>query len=123
MFAVSSTFCLLQVIEHTDKHLLWDCPHIQEVWVIFSRVFDTDINWSVIVKGVKGNHYINQLLSLLMYVIYKKFQKERNLNGPIEETRSFVRRELIFRKDHYELCDKFSGILGNIENFLQELEY
>ena len=45
------------------------------------------------------------------------------MNGPIEETRSFVRRELIFRKDQYELCDKFSGILGNIENFLQELEY
>ena len=58
-----------------------------------------------------------------MYVIYKKFQKERNFNGPIEETSSFVRRELIFHKDHYELCDKFSGTLGNIENFLQELEY
>ena len=53
----------------------------------------------------------------------RKFQKERNLNGPIEETHSFVRRELIFRKDHYELCDKISVILGNIENFLQELEY
>ena len=119
----SCIYCLPHVIEHTDKHLLWDCPHIQEVWAIFSRVFDTDINWSVIVKGVKGNHYINQLLSLLMYVIYKKFQKERNLYGPIEETRSFVRRELIFRKDHYELCDKISGILGNIESFLQELEY
>ena len=94
---------------------MWDCPRIQEVWAIFSRVFDSDINWSVIVKGVKGNHYINQLLSLLMYIIYKKFQRERNLNGPIEETRSFVRRELIFRKDHYELCDKIFGILGNIE--------
>ena len=69
-------YCLPHVTEHTDKHLLWDCPHIQEVWVNFSHVFDTDINWSVIVKGVKGNHYINQLLSLLMYVIYKKFQKE-----------------------------------------------
>ena len=72
---------------------------------------------------LKGNHYINQLLSLLMYVIYKKFQKERNLYGPIEETRSFVRRDLIFRKDHYELYDKIFGILGNIESFLQELEY
>ena len=58
-----------------------------------------------------------------MYVIYEKFQKERNLNDPIEETRSFVRGELIFRKDLFELCDKFSGILGNIEDFLQELEY
>ena len=58
-----------------------------------------------------------------MYVIYKKFQKERNFNGPIEKTSSFVWRELIFRKDHYELCDKFSGILENIENFLLELEY
>ena len=57
-----------------------------------------------------------------MYVIYKKFQKERNLYGPIEKTRSFVRRELMFHKDHYELCDKSSGILGNIESFLQELK-
>ena len=83
-------YCRPHVTAHTDKHLLWDCPHIQEVWVNFSHVFDTDINWSVIVKGVKGNHYINQLLSLLMYVIYKKFQKERNFNGPIEKTSSFV---------------------------------
>ena len=64
-------------MEHTDKHLLCDCPHTQEVWAIFSCVFDTDINWSVIVKGVKGNHYINQLLSLLMYIIYKKFSKRK----------------------------------------------
>ena len=35
----------------------------------------------------------------------------------MEETRSFVRRELIFRKDHYELCDKISGIVGNIETY------
>ena len=116
-------YCLPHAIEHTDRHLFWDCPHIQEIWDIFSRVFDTDINWSIIVKDVKGNHYINQLLSLLMYVIYKKFQNEKNLNGPIEETRAFVRRELIFRKEHYEVCDKISGILGNIENFLQELEH
>ena len=53
----------------------------------------------------------------------RNFKKERNLNGPIEETRAFVRRELFFRKEHYELCDKISGILGNIEHFLQELEY
>ena len=58
-----------------------------------------------------------------MHVIYKKFQKERNLNGPIEETRAFVRRELIFCKEQYELCDKISGILGNIENVSQELEF
>ena len=61
-------------------------------------------------------------LSLLMLIIYKKFQKERNLNGPIEESRVIVRRELIFRKDRYELCDRISGILGNIANFWQEME-
>ena len=67
-------YCIPRVIEHTGKHLLWDCQHIQEIWAIFPRVFNIDINWSIIVKGVKGNHYINQLLALLMYVIYKKFQ-------------------------------------------------
>ena len=64
-----------------------------------------------------------QIINAFTFSITVNKRKERNLNGPIEETLSFVRRELIFRKDHYELCDKFFGILGNIEIFLQELEY
>ena len=62
---------------HDCKHLLFECKHIKTIWDIFKAVTKHDISWKDIILGIDGDTCMNCVISLISYIIYKKYIKDR----------------------------------------------
>ena len=63
---------------HNLKHLLWECKTIDSVWEIIGLVLSIDITWECIILGINHQSIYNSVISLICYVIYKKYITDGN---------------------------------------------
>ena len=103
---------------HNAKHLLVECPHNEIIWEVVSNTFGLEISWKTVVTGVNIEQDFNHVISLICYLIYKKFLCDRgngnNVHIPIGD---FVKREILFRMAIYskKVCsDSVRTLLNNI---------
>ena len=100
------TFCNQHI--HDRKHLLWDCADIRNVWCTINSVTPILIDWKLIVTGSNSNKCVNKVVSLICYLIYKKYladkDKHQNLQNSVQP---FLKSELFFRLRMYsdDICD------------------
>jgi hypothetical protein len=67
-------------------------------------VFQINVTWKIIVIGLSNNIIVNQVVSLIAYIIYKKFQQEKaHING-YQNLSQFVTDELCQRVTVYQEC-------------------
>jgi hypothetical protein len=97
---------------HDSKHLLWDCPGTQIVWNTVEYIFQIDISWKVIVLGVDGHLLLNQIVSLLAYIIYKKNQQEKEVINQHQDMKRYVREEIYRRLTIYQECKDKEGVIS-----------
>ena len=87
--------------EHSLEHMLWDCVNVQKLWMIVKQVLGVDLNFKSIVLGLQVEFYDN-VLSLICYLIYKKYLIDRDKNYRIALL-SFIRNEILYREKIYNL--------------------
>ena len=93
---------------HTSKHLLWDCMHISRLWKKVGDALNYAMTWQKIVIGVHGNKVLNSIVSLVAYIIYKKFQGDKECAGHnYQGSCQFLHNELEYRLNVYNHCYKF----------------
>jgi len=100
LFKISHNICLCQenlykwkISEKKDcpycgnpnqniKHLLWECPQTFQLWNTLSENLHININYEYIILG-GNNRKLNNVISVIMYIIYKKFVEDLNSNNTI----------------------------------------
>ena len=89
---------------HDSKHLLWECNHLQNIWFIIGNILRFNINWKQIVFGVNDRAPENCCISIISYIIYKKFlvDKDKMLNQQPSALNLYVKRELQYKHETYK---------------------
>ena len=90
--------------EQDTRHLLYECPHLDNLWTEISNIIEYRITWKEIVLGIESNDYFNQnqMISLIAYIIYRKFIFDRNNeNNRSTNMRAFIKSELKYRLSGY----------------------
>ena len=107
---------------HDVKHLLFLCPHLLNIWDIACDIINENITWQMIVLGKDDHQHVNIFISLLCYIIYKKFLIDRNdyhkISVPIF---TFVKKEVAYRLKTYRELEYTLTVRINLENLLQML--
>ena len=62
---------------HNEFHLFYECPYLENIWGILTDILGIDITWETIVLGSGEIGENNKVISLLSYVIYKKYLLDR----------------------------------------------
>ena len=89
--------------------------------MVIQNVLDVNINFKVIVTGYHDKPDVNCIVSLICYLIYKKYLGDRN-NDVINNMSTFLSRELIKRLQTYEnLCIVNLNCLIIIQNICTTL--
>ncbi len=88
---------------HDLKHMLWDCASLHDTWKVISEVTDYVLDFKMIILGVNKLPHVNRIISLLCYLIFKKYliDKDRN-NHNFTPVNIYIKYELIFRLKIYE---------------------
>ena len=103
---------------HTVKHMLWECAEVQEIWVKLNNFREDQITYRLLIIGDK-NIILNNLISFLMFSIYKKFIIDNNYPvGPYISCSMFIKHELIEKSEVYE---KMENISINISQKMKDL--
>ena len=91
---------------HDGRHLLFECPSLHNLWNIISETLNVQINWKAIVIGVESLPGVNFCISLINYIIYKKYlvDKDKVNENEICHIRKYVKKELEFRLESLRMC-------------------
>ncbi len=65
--------------KHDERHLLYKCPHLKDIWVNVGYVMALNIDYHVVITGEGANPVQNQIISLLCWLLFKKFIKDINV--------------------------------------------
>ena len=88
---------------HTQKHLFVDCTVIGTLWKDVSYILDTDITWDCMILGLEKQPESNTVVSLLCYLIYKKYVTDReNINKRHTNVKIYIKNELSYKLKVYE---------------------
>ena len=92
---------------HDGKHLLFECPSLDNIWKNISETLNILIMWKTIVIGENSQPGINFCVSMIDYVIYKKYlvDKGKDCTNGICPINKYVQRELAFRLEALDTCD------------------
>ena len=103
--------------------MLWDCPTVKALWMSAANILNVNINWQSIVMGSKALGSVNQVISLIAYILYKKHiienEQNVNLNYPLKR---YVIDQLEWRKEVYGKCkgkEIYVEIITNLTAALQ----
>ncbi len=72
-------YCNAEV--HDCKHMLWDCKILTTLWQKVANVLGVNITWKNIVLGVKDERNINAIISMICYIIYKKYLADKDIQN------------------------------------------
>ncbi len=106
-------------IEHTVKHLLFECPRVQNFWKLIGSILNVDIKYKHIVIGnIVTNDFIasrNLLFSYLSYGVYKFWILAENgkVRFHVDSLRAFIRKE-IFKRSLYVKDKYFKQMVDDI---------
>ena len=78
--------------------------------------------WETIVSGYRSVGHGNQIISLIAYILYKKFVEEKNLmHSQYMSTKLFVKKQLSDRKCENEYCPRNASIVIEMTNIILNL--
>ncbi len=113
-----SANCPFCGIKQTTKHLLYECPRVQNIWVLISTILKVNIKYKHIVIGntpsSEGIIIRNLVISYVAYGIYKFWVLSENqkVNFTQDCPIKFIRKDLFSRTVYIKdklfkhLCDK-----------------
>ena len=76
-----SKYCDLCNEIESLRHMLYDCPHIKQIWLNISNIIDCNINWKLIVCGFINYELTDKIIaynfifSVIAYSIFKENSK------------------------------------------------
>ena len=79
----------------------YTCTHLKDLWLNISNVMALNIDYHVIITGKSANLLQNQIISLLCYLLFKKFIKDIN-NFQELCVKQYLKKELNLRLDIYK---------------------
>ena len=103
------------------KHLIWECNSVKTVWQKVSQVLKTNITWQHIVIGINGNLQANLIISVVSFLIYKKFQQEKLLFSGYADTNRYMKSEIQQKTllyTHVESMQHVAPILNDLVGIL-----
>ena len=86
----------------TFKHLIWDCPEQEQFWNILENILPKNILYQYMIMGDEDIN-LNNAISVLMYIIYKKIILDNNNTTDRQRLLIFMKSELKYRNMLYEL--------------------
>ncbi len=115
--------CSICHVRESIAHLICDCVYAQQIWTVFTNVFEIDINLEDIVFGQNMTCEMNLMISLTVYLLYKEW-----LESSFEDK---VRcANVNWRKYHSELkwylkiyseIDSMKMHITNIRKFMESI--
>ena len=90
-------------VNHTFKHLIWECHEVNNFWMFLGEKLNTDITFQLLMFG-NNNIKQNNMHSVLMYLIYKKFilDNDKFTRVPLV---LFLKNELTHKIEIYNSVD------------------
>ena len=61
---------------HTITHMLWECPHLENVWQTVDTVLGMKLELRSILLGTDISLLNNRIVTLLCYLIFKKYLQD-----------------------------------------------
>ncbi len=119
----SDTKCCIycECEDHTSQHLLVECKHVSPLWQKLHTYFDDVINWQAIVTGKTINTLQNTIVTILCYLVYKKFIIERTQNVKQDLIRYLV-KQLGYIKARYSNIASMVSLAQSINNVIDILQ-
>ncbi len=105
------------------KHLLYECPRVNNIWVLIGSILQVDIRYKHIVIGNEpSSDFIknrNLLFSYIAYAIYKHWVQAENdiVNFNTSCLLSFIKRDLFSRTLYVKeklFCNLVDKIITNL---------
>ena len=74
------------------------------------------VNYELLILGNSESILLNNIMSIILYIIYKKFIEDNNDISKKSDTNliQFISKELIYRKNLYESHKEISDMLYTI---------
>ena len=103
---------------HTVKHMIWQCNMVKPVWTKLGHILQKDMTYRLLIFG-EFDKNVNNLISFVMFCIYKKFiiENQDNQLRPFISCYTFVKQELKKKSEIYESDNnllELSQLLRNI---------
>ena len=117
------TCCIYcHTLYHDAKHLLFECMHLSNIWDNVSTTINDDVTWHTVVLGNDEKQYVNLIVSLLCFIIYKMFLIDRNnANGHFPPFVPFVKKEIAYRMKAYREIECTLNVRVYLEDVLSML--
>ena len=96
--------------------MLFECQNVKIVWRKIEKVLSININYELLILGKSESILLNNIMSIILYIIYKKFIEDNNDISKKSDTNliQFIYKELIYRKNLYESHKEISDMLYTI---------
>ena len=107
--------------DHTSQHLLVECKHVSPLWQKLHAYFNGVINWQAIVTGKTFSSIQNTIVTILCYLVYKKFTIERTQNVQ-QELICYLIKQLAYIKVSYSNITSMVSLSQNIDNVIDILQ-
>ena len=99
----TSKLCLYCSHDQSLKHLIWDCNNSKEFWNSIGQILNINISFQLLIIGGKDKP-MNNVLSVLTYLIHKKFVLDNEGLLPKSTSLSnFIKNELRSKIEIYNL--------------------
>ena len=107
---INSKYCIYckGTVIHNEKHLLWECAHLKSIWQMVFNALHVTESWKNVIFGIPNKYVENIIISILAYLIYKKFQIDKaNVKGNFEPLYKFLSKELVKKTVIYKTTKHF----------------
>ena len=96
--------------------MLFECQNVKIVWGKIEKVLSININYEFLILGNSESILLNNIMSIILYIIYKKFIEDNNDISKKSDTTliQYISKELIYRKNLYENNKEISDMLYTI---------
>ena len=105
---------------HTFKHMILECIHCTDVWNFMNDNYDLNLDYRTLILGIDNNLRLNNLISVIMYLIYKKYLNDKD-NGSDVSLIHFIKTDVEFKSIIYILNDRTSEEYIPLQDFLTKL--
>ena len=81
--------------------MLFTCTSLCDLWAKVANALETQITWFTILVGGDVSQLENKIISLICYLIYKKYLSERTGNISHTSILQYMKKELSLRVQIY----------------------
>ena len=99
--------------------MLHDCKDILMIWKLLSKILKITIDFQVIVTGIPAEIDQNKIISLISFLIYKKYIRDINNNNYLT-LNTYLKKELQICLDIYSGLRNGSALM-NIKSLIDSL--